>query len=148
MEETIDYNNQTEETDTPSYHSHFNPLPDELEHIQYLAKLGCNENYIAAHFDTTREHLMDSCGHVVSKAAHESRLSILQVLYDLAGSGRHPSVTMFWAKVFCASMFPASGEADGESSKAKPKPPAVQKPKFDRVVFHVYNNEGEPNLEV
>ena len=35
-----------------------------------------------------------------------------------------------------------------KSAPKPPKEPAVPlKPKFDRVVFSVYNNEGEPNIQ-
>jgi len=33
------------------------------------------------------------------------------------------------------------------STPKPPKEPDFPKPKFDRVVFHVYNNEGEPNIQ-
>jgi hypothetical protein len=126
----------------------FDPTKQNAE-IESMARLGiCNEA-IAAHCGITVDALAQACGAKINLTKQESNLRVLQSLFDMATSGRNLSATLFWIKTHCGHLLPAEkddlpkakGSKSGDKTEWDPNDPN------DRVIFSVYNNDGEPNAD-
>ena len=132
-----------------------------LASIKRMAAQGVNLDVIAKYHSVSPDFLQQRHGAEIAQAYLDSNLRVLEALHRMAVSGRNPTATIFWLNNHCAELLATSREKKGASADEDKFPPSsssphstktsrsstFQKPKFDRVVFHVYNNEGEPNVE-
>ena len=126
----------------------------QVAEIENQAKLGLCVNFIAAELQTNPETLLENYGEEIAAARLKANLEVLEALYEMAVSGRNLAATAFWIKMHCAALLPAPENQEGWKNS---KPPKSSKGKGeyvwdpndpnDRVIFHVYNNDGEPNAD-
>jgi len=134
-----------------------------LASIKRMAAHGVTLDAIAKSQKLSPDQLQQSLGVEIAQRYLDSNLQVLDALHRMAVSGRNPSATIFWINSHCGELLGVSCESGKGVSSANdkltpsdsPSPDSpkksgsstFQKPKFGRVVFHVYNNEGEPNVE-
>jgi hypothetical protein len=130
--------NEETETTTPS--------SEQLSQTIRLAALGIRPAMISHFFSVSLPHLLRTCGPQIAAAARALHREVLQSLYEMAVSRRHPTATIFWLKLFSAEILP-SPPIPPSSSQKPPKPEARRYNTDDTFDFDVYCNDGEPNAD-
>jgi hypothetical protein len=101
-------------------------------HISQLAAVGLPDYQIAFIACIGVETLRDFFGEEMDAASAEANAEALQTLFQLAKAGKHPSITMFWAKSRCG-FHPRPENKKWNSGFDGPPP-----------ILKIVNNEGEP----
>ena len=130
------------------------PNQKQLDDIREMAGLGVRPAVIAELQKVNLDDLMQSCGDEINAAALTSHKAVLRSLYNMATSERNVSATLFWIKTHCAHLLGLSETKNNSKSQSSSSKPSKDKPHdWDpdsankRIVFTVYNNDGEPNAD-
>ena len=96
---------------------------------------------------TTWEILTNVTGEELDQVAEiKAKNTVDRALYEMVASQNSTAATIFWVKSY---GYPATNTPPASASKPEKKKPYLWNPNDpnDRVIFTVYNNDGEPNYE-
>ncbi len=119
---------------------------EEVAKAREWAASGLTDEAIATQLSTTVEGMRMAFGKDLDEARLETNLAVLDTLLTMAKSGKHLGATMFWIKTHCSDLVPALEATEGTTKKKKEYVWDPNDPN-DRVIFGVYNNDGEPNAD-
>jgi len=153
MESTFPENIQAKDGKTLS--------PETLASIKRMASHGVSLDVIAKYHSASLDQLQQRYGAEIAQAYLDSNLQVLDALHRMAVSGRNPAATIFWINNHCTEILAASRAkkvvSSGNDKLTSSTPSSPDSPKssrssafkptskLNRVVFRVYNNDGEPN---
>ena len=114
--------------------------------MRVLASCGLHYSLVAQSLGFTGWEVLTAVnGEEFDQAAEtKAQNTIDRALYEMAASQNNNAATIFWVKSY---GYPATNTPPASASKPEKKKPYVWNPNDpnDRVIFRVYNNDGEPN---
>ena len=122
------------------------PKEQQLKKMRYFATIGVRPTALAEQFSLPVDYVRRSCEHEIADARSDANLRVLKTIYEMAASGKNLAACVVWLKSYAPHLLPGSEKKDA-AEKSPKKKPYVWDPNDpnDRVIFHVYNNDGEPN---
>jgi hypothetical protein len=117
-----------------------------MEDAKKLAGFGFTDEGIATTLEMTVGELRSRYGREIDNAKLRTNLAVLQTLLSMAKSGKHLGATTFWIKTHCSHLLPVQEVSETGTKKKKEYIWDPNDPN-DRVIFSVYNNDGEPNAD-
>ena len=122
------------------------PNEHKLKQLRYFATLGIRPTALAEQFSLTDDYIRRVCEHEIADARNDANLRVLKTIHEMATAGKNLAACILWLKNHAPHLLPNLGTKD-DSQKSTKKKPYVWNPNDpnDRVIFRVYNNDGEPN---
>ncbi len=120
----------------------------QLEQLRFMATLGLRPTAVAQHSSVSTDHLLRVCEHELKDAVNDSNQAVMTNLYEMAVAGKNAAAGLLWLRTKAPDLLPVSLNKT-DSQKSPKNKPYVWDPNDpnDRVIFSVYNNDGEPNAD-
>ncbi len=131
--------------ETNKLEEEFTITPDQLAAARVLTAQGMNPNLVAQSLNICAFELIGVHGPALDTAAANTAKSIVgAALYEMAASKTNSAATVAWVKWY---GHPPTTPQPAKAEKPEKEKPYVWDPNDpnDRVIFSVYNNDGEPN---
>jgi hypothetical protein len=111
----------------------FNPTDEDRLKVSRMAALGTPQQHIAIVFGISPKTLRKHFRKELSEAAIEANFKVADTLYTMATSGKHPGVSIFWART-----------RNGFKASAPSETVEAVKPQSPLPTLVIVNNEGGP----
>ena len=119
-----------------------------LDDVKAMIASGLSEDYISKKLFMSLNEFREKFGVLFADIQHDSNLSVMKSLKDMAVSGKSLGATLYWIQTHCTHMFTVPDPPKTESAN-KWRDPNFRPPKDPNLAFDfdVYCNDGEPNAD-